>query len=88
MTPQTPFNWVSDHLHMIGWPALVYAVWRITAFLADVKGRAQRAEEQLTNHLPSTLKDVKCSIDTMAERMLESDKETREVIRDNFNRRA
>ena len=82
----SPFEYISTHLHLIGWPTLVYAVWKVTTFLTDVKGRAQRAEDQLTMHIPATLKDVKGSIDNMADRILESDKETRGVIRDNFNR--
>lgn len=82
----TPFETISSHLHLIGWPTLVYAVYRVIRFLDDVQSRAVRAEEQLVEHIPSTLKDVKSSIDHMTVSLLDSNKETREVIRDTFRR--
>jgi len=79
-----PFEWGSQHLHLIGWPTLCYAVYKVIRFLDDVTSRAQRAEEQIVNHIPTSLGEVKGSIDGMKVALLESNKETREVIRDVF----
>ena len=82
----TPFEVASSHLHLIGWPTLCYAVYRVVRFLTALETRAARAEEQLINHIPTSLGEVKESVDNMKVALLESNKETRDVIRDTFRR--
>lgn len=51
-----PVYWALDHLSLVGWPTIVYSVWRIARFLTSVENRALTAEANLikltTNDLP------------------------------------
>jgi hypothetical protein len=52
-----PYEWIFQHLQVIGWPTLCYAVWRVTRFFTLVEGRVLNAEEHLmkmsTNCFPT-----------------------------------
>ena len=52
-----PFEWVSQHLQVIGWPTLCYAVWRVTRFFTLVEHRVLNAEAHIekmsTNCFPT-----------------------------------
>jgi hypothetical protein len=51
-----PYEWIFQHLQVIGWPTLCYAVWRVTRFFTIVEGRVLNAEDHVvnmaTNHFP------------------------------------
>lgn len=52
----SPFEWVAQHMQLVGWPTLCYAVWRVTRFFTIVETRVLSAEEHITtlatNHFP------------------------------------
>lgn len=67
MLTSTPFDWVSDHLHMIGWPTLTVVAWRISRFLTKVEGRFLNAEAHV-NAIPemkATLESIDHNIDKL-----------------------
>jgi len=55
-TTLTPFQWALEHIQIIGWPAVVWAVWKFSQFLNGVSNRAAVVESQVntlaTNHFP------------------------------------
>ena len=52
----SPIVWAIEHFSAIGWPTLIYAVWRVTRFFTVVETRVLSAEEHITtlatNHFP------------------------------------
>lgn len=56
VTNPSPFEWVSTHIQLIGWPAICYVIWKVRGFLTSVTNRACNVESQvnlaMTNHLP------------------------------------
>jgi len=44
---QTPFEWVSNHLQVIGWPTVVLFAWRASRYLTKFEARAVAAENRL-----------------------------------------
>ena len=56
----TPFEFVSQHLHLIGWPALcliaLKASWAVAKFVNEAKAQVQKTVTQIdllaTNHFP------------------------------------
>jgi hypothetical protein len=53
---QTPFQWASDHMHLIGWPALVFIAWQAGNFFRTIKTQVDKTTTQIdqmaTNHFP------------------------------------
>ena len=47
-TESSPFEWFSQHIQIVGWPTLCYAVWRVTRFFTIVETRVLSAEEHIT----------------------------------------
>lgn len=47
----TPFEWASQHLHLVGWPVLVALAWKargaVENFLNEAKVTAAKTEETL-----------------------------------------
>ena len=52
----SPFDWASNHLHIIGWPALVYFAWRVGTYFQSIKHKFEATVEQIDtmacNHFP------------------------------------
>jgi hypothetical protein len=56
----TPFEWASQHLHLIAWPTLVFfaakASWTIGKFFQQTKFQVEKTINQIdtmsTNHFP------------------------------------
>jgi len=52
-----PYEWFFQHLQVIGWPTLCYAVWRVTRFFSLVENRVLGAEAHIekmaTNCFPT-----------------------------------
>ena len=44
---QSPWDWVSAHLPLVGWPTVILGVWKASRFLTKVEGRAVASEERL-----------------------------------------
>jgi hypothetical protein len=81
MYTSVPFDWLSNHLHLIGWPTLIYACYRIIKVTFRF-GRAATLVEQrvldgeatlhlvATNHLPHlelAMQDTNKSVQNMHE---------------------
>lgn len=56
MTNPSPFEWASNHLHIIGWPVLVYLAWQAGNFFRDFKTQVTKTVAQIdqmaVNHFP------------------------------------
>lgn len=52
----TPFEWASNHLHLIGWPVVVYVAWQAGNLFRDMKAKVTKTvgqiDEMATNHFP------------------------------------
>lgn len=52
----TPFEWASSHMHLIGWPALVFFAWQAGNFFRSLKTQVNttvtQINEMATNHFP------------------------------------
>jgi hypothetical protein len=48
------FEYVAQHLQVLGWPTLCYGVWKFTRLFTSVQGQATKAATQIdqmaTNH--------------------------------------
>lgn len=62
-TNPTPFEYVLDHLHVIGWPVLCVFAWKISRVFSKVEGRVLAAENHITtmatNHFPHMEESLK-----------------------------
>jgi hypothetical protein len=58
----TPFEWASQHLHLIGWPVLVVLSWKVGTFFTQTKAKVEKTVEQIntmaTNHFPHMEKSL------------------------------
>ena len=56
MFVQSPFEYVSTHLQVIGWPALVYFAWLVSKYFERITKQASKTISQIdsmaTNHFP------------------------------------
>lgn len=52
----SPFEWFSNHLHLIGWPTLVYVAWKVGTTFTELKNATIKTVGQIdhmaTNHFP------------------------------------
>lgn len=55
-TTPNPFEFVSQHLQVIGWPALLYFAWKVSGYFARITMQATKTIGQIdsmaTNHFP------------------------------------
>ncbi len=61
----TPFEWVSEHLHIVGWPILCIFAWRVSAAFTEIKAKIAAEHKkfddlhsQCTNHMPTSLREI------------------------------
>lgn len=56
LATQTPWDWASSHIHLIGWPTLCVIAWRVGKAFNDVSTHFTKAVGQIdtmaTNHFP------------------------------------
>jgi hypothetical protein len=52
----SPFEWISQHIQLIGWPALVVCAWQVARFFEKISNQASKTIGQIdtlaTNHFP------------------------------------
>lgn len=52
----SPFEWASQHIHMLGWGTVVLAAWKIATFFTAAKAQVTKTVTQIdsmaTNHFP------------------------------------
>ena len=52
----TPFEWASNHLHILGWPAVVFFAWQVGGYFKELTAKAKKTVDQIdamaTNHFP------------------------------------
>jgi hypothetical protein len=73
-TANSPFEWASQHLQIIGWPALVIFAWRVATYFERITSQASKTVGQIdmlaTNHMPhmeTSLISMEKSLTTIAE---------------------
>jgi hypothetical protein len=68
----SPFEWVAQHIQLIGWPTLIYATWRVTRFFTIVETRVLSAEEHITKMATNCFPTMESSLrnqDTLLQSM-------------------
>lgn len=72
VTPLSPIDWMLQHLQLLGWPTVVFAIYKLTRFLDKVLSRLESAEKNLdllaNNHF-SHIEESLISIADTFERM-------------------
>jgi hypothetical protein len=52
----SPWEWASEHLHLLGWPTLCYFAWKVSSFFTVAKTQVTKTVTQIdlmtTNHFP------------------------------------
>lgn len=53
---QTPFEWLTSHIQLVGWPLIVFIAWKASKVFTDIKHAITRTFGQIdtmaTNHFP------------------------------------
>lgn len=66
VSPISPFEWIVQHIQLIGWPTVVFATYKLVRFLNNIMRRAEAVESNIsviaTNHLSHMEKSL-ASID-------------------------
>jgi hypothetical protein len=55
ITPQTPIQFLLDHLQHLGWGVVIAGVLRVVWWLRGAKEKAEAVFLQTTNHMPHSL---------------------------------
>jgi hypothetical protein len=68
----SPFEWVSQHLQLIGWPTLVYLAWKVSKYFDRASHQIVKTITQIdtmaTNHFPH-MEESLSKQDTLMESM-------------------
>lgn len=52
----TPFEWASQHLHLIGWPTLIFFAWKVGKYfergVTQITKTVTQIDQMATNHFP------------------------------------
>ena len=63
-----PFEWVSQHLAVIGWPTVCLLAWKVSRFVTNLENRAVVAEAHITKmatnempHMQAALEEIQKS---------------------------
>lgn len=62
MVNLSPLEWASQHLQLIGWPALLVIAWRVRGYFETVSKRWEKVEDKTTDSL-LRLSEVKHAVD-------------------------
>jgi hypothetical protein len=58
-----PFEWAYQHVGLISWPAICYALWKVTRYIDGVTATATKTINQIdtlaTNHAPHMEESLK-----------------------------
>jgi hypothetical protein len=60
----SPIVWTIEHFSAVGWPTLIYAVWRVTRFFTVVETRVLTAEEHITKMSSNCFPTMQASLQT------------------------
>jgi hypothetical protein len=84
----TPFEWASQHLHLIGWPALVVIAWKAANVFRKFVDRLEKTTTQIdtmaTNHFPH----MEASLASQDRLMESMDTSLREIASNTGRRRG
>lgn len=61
-TVLSPFEWFSQHMQLIGWPAICYGIWRLRGFLSIVETRVLGAEQHITKMATNCFPTMQASL--------------------------
>jgi len=45
--PDSPFEWFSQHIQLVGWSTVLLGVYKITTFVTELKGKIKITETKL-----------------------------------------
>lgn len=52
----TPWDWAANHIHLVGWPAIVLIAWKVRGYFNNVSNQFTKAVGQIdtmaSNHFP------------------------------------
>lgn len=59
----TPFEWASNHLHLIGWPTLIVIAWKVSKYfergVIQITKTVGQIDQMATNHFPHMEESLK-----------------------------
>jgi len=68
----TPWEWSLQHLHLMGWPTVVFLAWRAGSYFKKLQGDVVKTIDQIdtmaTNHAPHMqmyLEEAKISLNSI-----------------------
>jgi hypothetical protein len=72
-----PFEWVAQHLQVLGWPAITYAAYRAGRFFTKIEQRALALEEHVTKAMANDLPHIQAALNAVLEAIVD--------LRDDFH---
>jgi hypothetical protein len=88
MMSNTPFEYFSTHLQVLGWPALLFFAWQVARYFERITAQASKTIGQIdtlaTNHMPHMEESLKNqdgllhSIDTSLKTIADNSRRRRE----------
>jgi hypothetical protein len=56
IVPNSPFEWFSQHIQTVAWPAVFLVIWRVSRWVTQLTATAGKTIKQIdtlaTNHMP------------------------------------
>ncbi len=60
----TPFEWIYQHMMLIGWPTICYGIWRVTRFVDQTTHKATKAVQQIDKMATNCFPTMQRSLET------------------------
>ena len=65
----TPFQWASDHIHLVGWPAVMAAAYKLHTIFLDVRDRAISLEAKANKLTENDIPHIQVSLESIDKNM-------------------
>lgn len=69
----SPFEWLSEHIHVLGWPAIVLLTFRLSRFLGNFEARVDGFEAGFTKVMDNDVPHMRESLDSLRESVKDLD---------------
>jgi hypothetical protein len=66
-----PFEWTFQHLQVIGWPAICYALWKVTRYIDRITATATKTIDQIDKMATNCFPTMQASLQTQDELLKE-----------------
>jgi hypothetical protein len=55
-------DYIALHIQIVGWPAICFAVWKVTRFITEIQERACTAEQHITKMATNCFPTMEASL--------------------------